>query len=342
MFGSSLRRFVLVAVVATAVLSLSARESEAHWGWCWWKSYCNTPCVSVYRPAVCSPLVYRAWCYRPVYSCYRVSWGCYDPCVRTCYAPRAYRCYSRCYSRWCNRCCYSRCSSCYSPYCGTVANCCGGGVIYEKPADSTPATSEEPAQPSVLQPKDTEAKPLPEPPAEGAAQPTGTMILAVDVPEDARVYVNDMLTKTPGAHRRFVSRGLANGYQYTYKVRAVVDRDGKELSETRVVRVGAGQTADLAFKFDQAPLSSVPTTLTLHVPEGAAVTLEGRETKATGSVRQFTTAELAKGAEWDDYNVVVTLERDGRVETRQKTIDLTGGESRQLTFDFGPARIAAR
>ncbi len=168
------------------------------------------------------------------------------------------------------------------------------------------------------------------------------MILAVDVPEDARVYVNDILTKTPGTNRQFVSRGLADGYQYTYKVRAVVERDGKELSETQVVRVGAGQTADLAFKFDQALVSSVPTTLTLHVPDGATVTLEGHKTNATGQVRQFTTTELAKGAEWDDYNVVVSLERDGRVETRQKTINLIGGEPRELTIDFGPDRIAAR
>lgn len=334
MFGSTLRRTVLGAVVATAVLAFSAQKSEAHWGWCWWNSYYSAPYVSVYRPVVYSPVIYRAWCYRPVYSCCRVSWGCYDPCVRTCCSPCGYRHYSRC--------CYSGCSLCYSSCCGTVADCCGGGVTTQKPAGSTPATSEEPAQPSVLQPEDSGTKPLPEPPPEKAAQPTGTMILGIDVPEDARVYVNDILTKTPGAHRRYVSRGLANGYQYTYKVRAVVDRNGKQLSDTRVVRVGAGQTANLAFNFQQTPSTSVPTTLTLHVPEGAAVTLEGRETKASGSVRQFTTTELAKGAEWNDYSVVVTLERSGRTEIRKKTIDLIGGQSRDLTFDFGPDRIAAR
>lgn len=352
MFGSNLRRLVLVAVMAAAVLSLSARESEAHWGRCWWKSYCNTPCVSVYRPVVYSPLIYRAWCYRPVYSCSRVSWGCYNPCARTCYASCGYRCYS---SWRCGRCCYSSyypwyssCySSCYSSYYGRAASCCGGGVVYGKPTYSAPATSIEPAladppaEPSVLQPKDVEPTPLVEPPAE-VVQPTGTTTLAVHVPVDARVYVNDTLTKTPGAHRRFISRGLANGYEYTYKVRAVVRRDGKELSDTRVVQVKAGQAANLAFNFDRASSNSVPTTLTLRVPEGAAVTLEGRETNAVGSVRQFTSTELAKGATWDNYNVVVTLQRDGRVETRKKTIDLIGGESRELTFDFGPARIAAR
>jgi len=168
------------------------------------------------------------------------------------------------------------------------------------------------------------------------------MILSMDVPEDARVYVNGILTKTPGAHRQFISRGLASGYQYTYNVRAVVHRDGKELSDSQVVRVEAGETADLAFNFDRATTSPVPTTLTVHVPKDAQVTLEGRETNATGSVRQFTTTELAKGAEWNDYSLVVTLKRDGRVETRRKTINLVGGESRELSFDFGPERVAAR
>jgi len=168
------------------------------------------------------------------------------------------------------------------------------------------------------------------------------MTLAVDVPEDARVYVNGTLTKTPGTHRVFISRGLASGYQYTYEVRAVVDREGKELSDTRVVHVKAGATADVAFKFDQPSSGVVPTMLTLHVPDDAQVTLEGNEAKSTGTVRQFKTTSLSKGAEWRDYSVVVSVDRNNRVETRSKNIDLVGGESHVLTFDFGPDRIAAR
>ena len=333
MLGSNVKRLALVAVIAAAVLSLSAQKSKAHWG-CWWRWDCYTPCVTVYRPVVCSPVVYRWWCYRPTYSCCRAT--CYDPCAYRCSSTCGYRCYRRCCSRRCNPCGYGYYDSCY----GAVAGCCGSTVVSEKPAEVDPSV-EPPAEPSVLQPEGTEPPPLPEPPP-ATDQQTGTMILSMDVPEDARVYVNGVLTKTPGTHRQFVSRGLASGYQYTYRVRAVVDRNGKELSDTQVVRVEAGDTADLAFDFDRATPSLVPTTLTVHVPEDAEVTLEGHDTNATGSVRQFTTTGLAKGAEWNDYSLVVTLNRDGRVETRRKTINLIGGESRKLSFDFAPERVAAR
>jgi len=170
--------------------------------------------------------------------------------------------------------------------------------------------------------------------------------LAVNVPADAAVYVNGLLTKTPGTHRRFVSRGLVRGYGYTYNIRAVVKRDGKELSDTHVVHVQAGEKKQVAFNFDQAPLQDladwVPTMLTVRVPEGAEVMLEGRATGATGTVRRFTTSELAKGEKWEGYNVVVMLAQDGRVASRQKSINLVGGQSHELSFDFGPERLALR
>jgi len=170
--------------------------------------------------------------------------------------------------------------------------------------------------------------------------------LAVNVPADAAVYVNGLLTSTPGTHRCYVSRGLVPGYGYTYKIRAVVNRDGEELSDEHVVRVRAGENKQVAFNFDRTPsqelAARVPTTLTIRVPEGAEVMLEGRATDATGAVRQFVTNELARGERWEGYNVVVRLDRDGRVDTRRKTINLIGGQSHKLSFDFAPERLALR
>lgn len=73
------------------------------------------------------------------------------------------------------------------------------------------------------------------------------LVLAVHVPADARVYVNDELTANDGALRYFNSVGLEPGEAYVYRVRAEVVRDGKVLSETKVARVGAGKSADLQF-----------------------------------------------------------------------------------------------
>jgi uncharacterized protein (TIGR03000 family) len=113
-----------------------------------------------------------------------------------------------------------------------------------------------------------------------------------------------------------------------------------------VVHVRGGETTDLAFQFDaDAPqVVSTPTltTLTLHVPSDARVSLAGNETASTGSMRQFTTSDLSSGEQWDDYRIVVTLERNGEQLTREKTLTIAGGDSRELSFDFTEASVALR
>jgi uncharacterized protein (TIGR03000 family) len=177
-------------------------------------------------------------------------------------------------------------------------------------------------------------------------QPADSAILAVQVPADARVFVNGMLTKTPGTYRQYVSRGLAPGNDYTYEVRVEVTRDGRTYSNTRTVNLRANGSNELAFRMDQdfTPVASqapADTSLTVRVPDGARVTLEGRSTEATGEVRTFMTRELRDGQRWEGYRVVVELEQEGRVETSAKTIDLVGGKSHELSFDFSP-QVAAR
>jgi uncharacterized protein (TIGR03000 family) len=76
------------------------------------------------------------------------------------------------------------------------------------------------------------------------------LVLAVRVPDDARVYVNDELTDNKGALRYFNSVGLEPGSAYVYRVRAEVVRDGKTITQTKVARVGAGKSADLDFPFE--------------------------------------------------------------------------------------------
>jgi uncharacterized protein (TIGR03000 family) len=118
-----------------------------------------------------------------------------------------------------------------------------------------------PPAPAVELPKLPDA---PLPPAPGAAKPTAGrsslqdgVMLSVAVPQDAQVYVNGVLTKTPGTYRQFVSYGLLPGYRYTYQVRAVVTRNGEQLSDTQVVRVGVGEARDLAFNLSARPAAFV-------------------------------------------------------------------------------------
>lgn len=73
------------------------------------------------------------------------------------------------------------------------------------------------------------------------------MKLIVNVPADAKVFVNGRATTSVGAIRQYSSAGLRPGSKYDYRVRAEFTRDGKSVSEEKTVSVAAGQTVVLAF-----------------------------------------------------------------------------------------------
>jgi uncharacterized protein (TIGR03000 family) len=62
--------------------------------------------------------------------------------------------------------------------------------------------------------------------------------------------------------------------------------------------------------------------------------LAGHESTATGETRQFTTTELPAGAEWKNYTIRAELDLDGQNVSKEQTISLRAGETREVTFDF--------
>jgi uncharacterized protein (TIGR03000 family) len=170
-----------------------------------------------------------------------------------------------------------------------------------------------------------------------------TATLNVRVPADAKVFVNGLATTSTGSQRRFVSKGLKAGYTYTYELKAEVIRDGETVTETKVTKLRAGQSEDLAFALPAGAEServAVRTSVKLHVPANARVFLAGNETRSHGEVREFSTTKLAAGELWEKYVVKVEVERDGQVLSQEKTLTLTGGEERELNIDFDAAQVA--
>jgi len=154
--------------------------------------------------------------------------------------------------------------------------------------------------------------------------------LTVAVPADAKLYVNDDLTSSTGAVRKFVSHGLKAGKQYRFVVRAeLADAAGKLMTEEKTVVVSAGEQEQVQFAFAESS-SKVETAITLNLPEGAKVLLAGNETKASGESRTFRTSRLKVGEFWDNYEIEV--EYQGQV--KRQAIRLVGGDSLQLTFNF--------
>lgn len=77
-----------------------------------------------------------------------------------------------------------------------------------------------------------------------AAQPAK---LLVEVPADARLFIDGQQMKATAERRSFNTPALPPGQSYFYEVKAEVVRDGKTYSESKRVIVRAGETARAAF-----------------------------------------------------------------------------------------------
>ncbi len=220
-------------------------------------------------------------------------------------------------------------------------------------SSGTTIESDRPVTPPETRPEGP-TSPSDAPGAEGAAEgtdaallmpPARSAVLNVRVPGEAVVFVNGMQTKSNGEFRRYVSRNLEPGYSYTYELRAAMERDGQTVSETRVVKLRAGQSAELAFDLTNAEEERVAeekprTKLTVRVPSDAKVFLSGRATDATGEVREYTTSQLETDKEWTDYVVRAEVEREGRTVSQEQSVSLKGGDAKELSFDFGITQVA--
>jgi uncharacterized protein (TIGR03000 family) len=72
-------------------------------------------------------------------------------------------------------------------------------------------------------------------------------MLTVNVPADARVFVNGRATTSTGGIRQFASAGLEKDADYRYVVRVEFLSDGKPVSQEKAVSIAAGQTGTLSF-----------------------------------------------------------------------------------------------
>jgi uncharacterized protein (TIGR03000 family) len=75
----------------------------------------------------------------------------------------------------------------------------------------------------------------------------GKAKLIIEVPEDAKLYIDDQLMKTTSGKRSFNTPSLASGQTYYYIVRAEVVIDGKPYTESKRVLVRAGDEARASF-----------------------------------------------------------------------------------------------
>ena len=172
-------------------------------------------------------------------------------------------------------------------------------------------------------------------------------MLTVRVPDDAVVTVNGHPTSSDGSVRQFKSRGLKEGFVYTYVVKATFSVDGESFVQSKSVKMRPGSDEQIEFEAPEpapqpAAQEDVVTTVRLHVPASAQVTLAGNPTNGTGPLRSFRTKQLKPGQQWTNYTIHVTSVVNGQPVSLERTIDVDAGSSHELTFDFNARSVAVR
>jgi uncharacterized protein (TIGR03000 family) len=72
--------------------------------------------------------------------------------------------------------------------------------------------------------------------------------VVVKLPESARLVIEGDPTQQAGSVRRFSSPPLRPGQRYTYTLQATLQRNGKQVTESRTVRVSSGMEAEVDFE----------------------------------------------------------------------------------------------
>jgi uncharacterized protein (TIGR03000 family) len=65
--------------------------------------------------------------------------------------------------------------------------------------------------------------------------------IVVNLPADAKLLIDDVATTSTSATRVFSSPALERGKEYTYTLKAEVNKDGKTMTATKTVTVRAGE-----------------------------------------------------------------------------------------------------
>jgi uncharacterized protein (TIGR03000 family) len=131
---------------------------------------------------------------------------------------------------------YGGCHGCYGGYGGGYGGCfgmvsytgCIGGCHsnYAPVPQGSPAPRKPPEK--IMKPADKES-----------AAPKEAKLI-VDLPADAKLFIDDQPMQVTNQHPVFVTPGLQTGKTYYYDVRAEIMREGKPVSDTKRVVFHAG------------------------------------------------------------------------------------------------------
>jgi uncharacterized protein (TIGR03000 family) len=252
-------------------------------------------------------------------------------------------CYGGCYGGYYSTGCFGggyaySCGGCwggYAPYAGCVGygiyggasytwptyysgyGGCGGcyGYGYPVPAAVVPGPGITPNPTPTIEPKKTSVAP-------------DQARVIIRLPADATLYANNVPTALTSAERAFVTPSLEKGrdFQYTMKVEYV--RDGRTVTDSKVVRVRAGDTAVAEFADAAATVTS---TIKVVLPAGAKLYVDNLPRELASGSAEFRTPALVKGSEYS-YSFRAERVVGGKKLEKSQRVVFKAGEPVMVDF----------
>lgn len=100
-----------------------------------------------------------------------------------------------------------------------------------------------------------------------AEVPKDGVLLTVQVPAEARVFINGKETSSLGATRVFTAKGLTPGKKYDFVVKMQTTRDGKSLEEVKKIALAVGERDTIALAGQ--PVTAAQTAIAATAPPAA-------------------------------------------------------------------------
>ena len=191
----------------------------------------------------------------------------------------------------------------------------------------------------------------------------GTVV--VNIPSDAKLFVEGRAMKVTNGERSFVTPPLPTDREAVYSFKIEFTRDGETITQSKKVNIRAGATTKVEFTdamakgirtsdkppenlpplnakstAKPAPAVDVPTVvppaldhakITVTLPKGATLYVNGTKNDRKELVREFTTPTLTPGKKYQ-YVMKAELIRDGLPEYQEQNIEFRAGDN--LTLDF--------
>lgn len=126
----------------------------------------------------------------------------------------------------------------------------GIGQFAQPRASSPAASSGAPtAIPDAASRAPSIVRPLRDVPRVPVSTAPASAVLTVQVPQDARIFVDDHETQQRGATRRFASPPITRDREFSYALRVEVTRNGRTVVKTQDVKVRGGAQSLATFSF---------------------------------------------------------------------------------------------